>query len=53
MNKVMESLMLIRSQIDELSSADKTSREVYYQCVKDFILHSIQLFPAYVQLSGK
>ncbi|CAL4120451.1 unnamed protein product, partial [Meganyctiphanes norvegica] len=49
--KMCETFSVIRHQIEELNNADKTSREVYYQCIDDVIHQAILLFPIYVQHS--
>ncbi|RXG53590.1 Exportin-6 [Armadillidium vulgare] len=49
--KINETITMIRVQIDELNGADRNSREIYYECIKPFINHSISIFPAYVNYS--
>ncbi|XP_066990340.1 exportin-6 isoform X2 [Macrobrachium rosenbergii] len=47
--KLCDTFSVVRYQVGELNSTDKSSRELYYQCVQDVIHQAILLFPIYVQ----
>ena len=51
--KLCDAFSIVRYQVGELNSADKASRELYYQCVQDVIHQAILLFPIYVQHASK
>ena len=50
---IKETLSIVRYQVEELNSADKSSREIYYHCMEDVFQQAVLLFPIYVHNSSK